>query len=53
MFVGEAFARETIGVRAADRGLWHVRLGPIWVGVLHKRSRAIVSLWGGVTHVPE
>jgi transposase InsO family protein len=52
VFVGEAFAGETVGVEAVDDGLWHVHLGPLRLGVLHGRSRTIVPLEPSVTHVP-
>jgi putative transposase len=52
VFVGEAFAGEVIGLTAVDDGLWHLHLGPLRVGVLHERSRTIVPLESGVTHVP-
>lgn len=52
VFVGEAFADEIVGIRVVDEGLWHVHLGPLRLGVLHGRSRTIVPLEAGVTHVP-
>ena len=52
VFVGEAFAGETIGLQACEDGLWHVQLGPLRLGILHARSRTIVPAAGGVTHVP-
>ena len=52
VFVGEAFAGETVGLQACDEGLWHVQLGPLRLGILHERSRTIVPTAGGVTHVP-
>ena len=52
VFVGEAFAGEIVGIRVLDEGLWHVHLGPLRLGVLHGRSRTIVPLEAGVTHVP-
>lgn len=52
VFVGEAFAGETLGIEAVDDGLWHVHLGPLRLGVLHGRSRTIVPLEPSVTHVP-
>jgi transposase InsO family protein len=52
VFVGEAFAGEVVGIRPFDEGLWHVHLGPLRVGILHGRSRTIVPLQEGVTHVP-
>ena len=52
VFVGEAFAGELVGLRAVDDGLWHVHLGPLRLGVLHERSRTIVPVEDGVTHVP-
>ena len=52
VFVGEAFAGEAVGLRTLDEGLWHVHLGPLRLGVLHERSRTIVPLESGVTHVP-
>jgi hypothetical protein len=52
VFVGEAFAGETVGLQACDDGLWHVQLGPLRLGILHERSRTIVPTAGGVTHVP-
>ena len=52
VFVGEAFAGETIGLQAFEDGLWHVHLGPLRLGILHARSRTIVPAAGGVTHVP-
>ena len=52
VFVGEAFAGEVVGVEAIDDGLSYVHLGPLRVGVLHARSRTIVPLDAGVTHVP-
>lgn len=52
VFVGEAFAGELVGMEAVDDGLWHVHLGPLRLGVLHDRSRTIVPLAAGVTHVP-
>jgi hypothetical protein len=52
VFVGEAFAGETVRLQACDDGLWHVQLGPLRLGILHERSRTIVPTAGGVTHVP-
>jgi transposase InsO family protein len=52
VFVGEAYAGEVVGLEAVDDGLWQVRLGRLRVGTLHERSRTIVPLEGGVTHVP-
>ena len=52
VFVGEALAGEIIGLRAIDDGRWHVHLGPLRLGVLHERSRTVVPLESGVTHVP-
>lgn len=52
VFVGEAFAREVVGLSSVDDGRWHVHLGPLRLGVLHERSRTIVPLESGVTHVP-
>ncbi|MFN9757278.1 MAG: integrase core domain-containing protein [Planctomycetota bacterium] len=52
VFVGEAFAGETVGLQAYDEGLWHVQLGSLRLGILHERSRTIVPMAGGVTHVP-
>jgi putative transposase len=52
VFVGEAFAGEVVGLSAVDDGCWHVHLGPLRLGVLHERSRTIVPLQTGVTHVP-
>ena len=52
VFVGEAFAGETIGLQAFESWLWHVQLGPLRLGILHPRSRTIVPAAGGVTHVP-
>lgn len=52
VFVGEAFAGEVVGLAAVDDGRWHVHLGPLRLGVLHERSRTIVPLESGVTHVP-
>jgi len=52
VFVGEAFAGEVVGLCAVDDGLWLVHLGPLRLGILHERSRTIVPLEGGVTHVP-
>jgi transposase InsO family protein len=52
VFVGEAFAGEVVGLTAVDDGRWHVQLGPLRLGVLHERSRTIVPLEAGVTHVP-
>lgn len=52
VFVGEAFGGEVVGIEAVDDGLWHVHLGPMRLGVLHGRSRTIVPLEPGVTHVP-
>lgn len=52
VFVGEAFAGETLGIEAVDDGLWHVHLGPLRLGVLHGRSRTVVPLEPSVTHVP-
>jgi transposase InsO family protein len=52
VFVGEAFAGETLGIEAVDDGLWHVHLGPLRLGVLHERSRTVVPLEPSVTHVP-
>jgi len=31
VFVGEAFAGETVGIEPVDDGLWHVHLGPAYV----------------------
>ena len=47
VFVGEAFAGETVGLQACDEGLWHVQLGPLRLGILHERSRTIVPTAGG------
>jgi len=52
VFVGEAFGGEVVGIKPFDDGLWHVHLGPLRLGVLHGRSRTIVPLEAGVTHVP-
>ncbi len=52
VFVGEAFAGEVVGLEAIHDGLSYVHLGPMRVGVLHARSRTIVPLETGVTHVP-
>jgi transposase InsO family protein len=52
VFVGEAFAGEVVGLTPVDDGRWHVQLGPLRLGVLHERSRTIVPLESGVTHVP-
>jgi hypothetical protein len=52
VFVGEAFAGEVVGLCAVEDGLWLVHLGPLRLGILHERSRTIVPLEGGVTHVP-
>lgn len=52
VFVGDAFAGEVVGLRAVEDGLWLVHLGPLRLGILHERSRTIVPLEGGVTHVP-
>ncbi len=52
VFVGEAFAGEVVGLDQVDDDLWHVHLGPLRLGVLHGRSRTIVPLEQGVTHVP-
>ena len=52
VFVGEAFRGEVVGVEPVDDGLWDVHLGPLRLGVLHGRSRTIVPLERGVTHVP-
>ena len=52
VFVGEAFAGETVGLQACEEGLWLVQLGPLRVGIQHERSRTIVPMAGGVTHVP-
>ena len=52
VFVGEAYAGEVVGLEVVDDGLWQVRLGRLRVGTLHERSRTIVPLEGGVTHVP-
>ncbi len=52
VFVGEAFAGETVGLKACNEGLWHVQLGSLRLGILHERSRTIVPMAGGVTHVP-
>jgi hypothetical protein len=51
VFVGEAFAGEVVDVEAIDDGLSCVHLGPLRVGVSHARSRTIVPLDAGVTHV--
>jgi putative transposase len=51
VFVGEAFAGETIGLQAFEDGLWHVQLGPLRLGILHPRSRTIVPAAGGGAHV--
>jgi putative transposase len=52
VFVGEAYAGEVVGMKTFDDGLASVHLGPLKLGVLHARSRTIVPLEGGVTHVP-
>jgi putative transposase len=52
VFVGEVFAGEVVGLNAVDDGCWHVQLGALRLGVLHERSRTIVPLESGVTHVP-
>jgi putative transposase len=52
VFVGEAFAGEVVGLSTVDDGRWYVHLGPLRLGVLHERSRTIVPLETGVTHVP-
>jgi len=52
VFVGEAFAGEVVGLTAVADGCWYVHLGPLRLGVLHERSRTIVPLESGVTHVP-
>lgn len=45
-------AGEFVGLRVVEDGLWLVHLGPFRLGHLHDRSRTIVPLEGGVTHVP-
>lgn len=52
VFLGEAFAGEVVGIKSFEEGLWHVHLGPLRGGILHGRSRTIVPLQEGVTHVP-
>src|SRR5690606_4965194 len=52
VFVGEAFGGEVVGIEVVDDGLWHVHLGPLWLGVLHGTSRTSVALEASVTHVP-
>ncbi len=52
VFVGEAFAGEVVGLEQVEDDLWQVHLGPLRVGILHGRSRTIVPLEQGVTHVP-
>lgn len=52
VFVGEAFAGEVVGLASATDGCRDVHLGPLHLGVLHERSRTIVPLESGVTHVP-
>jgi hypothetical protein len=52
VFVGEAFAGDVVGLSTVGDGRWHVRLGHLRLGVLHERSRTVVPLETGVTHVP-
>jgi hypothetical protein len=52
VFVGEAFAGEVVGLEQVEDDLWPVHLGPLRVGILHGRSRTIVPLEQGVSHVP-
>jgi putative transposase len=57
VFVGEALAREMVGLRAVGGDLWHVYLGSMCLGSLHERSGTIVPFAAnvdpdGVTHVP-
>lgn len=52
VFVGEAYSGEVIGLGREGDGVWRVELGPLWLGNLHERSRTIVPLPQGVTHVP-
>lgn len=56
VFIGEAMVHELIGLECIDEARWRVRLGPMRLGVLHERSRTVVSLaeradQPGVTHV--
>jgi hypothetical protein len=52
VFVGEAFAGETVGLQACDEGLWHVQLGSLCLGILHEKSRTTLPTAGGAIHVP-
>jgi integrase-like protein len=44
VFVGQAMARELVGLEAVDEGQWRVHLGPMCLGVLHERSGTILPL---------
>ncbi len=44
VFVGEAMAREVVGLEPVDEGRWQLWLGPILLGVLHERSNTVVPL---------
>jgi hypothetical protein len=57
VFVGQAIAGELVGVEAVDDDLWHVHLGLVRLGALHRGGRTVVPLQDdldlpGVTHVP-
>ena len=35
VFVGEAMARESVGIEFVDDDVWHLHLGPMRLGVVH------------------
>jgi hypothetical protein len=42
VFVGEAMAKEVVGLTADGDGTWRLQLGPLVLGILHERSRTVV-----------
>ena len=44
VFIGEAIAGELVGFELVEGQHWHVRLGPLWLGVLHERSRTVMPV---------
>jgi transposase InsO family protein len=57
VFVGEAMARENVGIELVDDEVWHLHLGSMRLGVVHARSRTVIPTpfvvpAASVTHVP-
>ncbi len=47
VFVGEAFAGETVGLIQGTDDAWQVDLGPMTLGVLHDRTRTVLPVLEG------